>query len=106
MECRIGVEIGMTIEAGDALALVGALAIFSLVELLLGKGCEQNAQTFHLHWRDQADHLRIKILDREEFAPRDIAKFGMGGEKDRRRELGSEMTGEIKVYIEAAKVAF
>ena len=44
VEGGIGVEIGVAIEAGHAKALVGALAVLGLVELLLRKRREQKPQ--------------------------------------------------------------
>ena len=64
VECAVGVEVGMTIEAGHAHALIGDLAVFGLIEFFLRKRREQQTQALHLHRRDDAVHQLIEILDR------------------------------------------
>ena len=63
----------MAIEAGHAQALVGALAILGLIELLLRERRQQHPQAFDLHRRQDADHLVVVVFDRQQLAARDVA---------------------------------
>src|SRR3954447_2093337 len=76
---RIGVEIGMAVEAGHAKALVCALAVLGLIELLLRKGREQKAKALDLDRSENADHQLVIVLDRQQLPSRHIAQFWMGG---------------------------
>jgi hypothetical protein len=57
----------------DAEARGGDLAILRLVEFLLREGRQQQAQTFHLHRRDDAVHDFVEVADREQLPPRNIS---------------------------------
>ena len=58
MEGGVGVDVGVAVQARDAEALLGDLAVFGLVELLLRKRRQQQPHAFHLHRRHVADHSR------------------------------------------------
>src|SRR3954447_6453054 len=105
VEGSIGVEIGMAIEAGHAQALVCALAVLGLVELLLREGREQKAKPLHLDRGENANHQLVVVLDRQQLPARHIAQFRMGGEEQGRRKFGSEAVREIQINIEAPQVA-
>src|SRR3954452_9074054 len=105
VEGSIGVEIGMAIEAGHAQALVSALAVPGLVELLLRKGREQKAKPLDLDRGENANHQLVIVLDRQQLASGHIAQFRMGGEEQGRREFGGEAIREVKIDIEAPQVA-
>src|SRR3954471_1919253 len=79
VEGSIGVEIGMAVEAGHAKALICALAVLGLIELLLRKGREQKPKPLDLDRGENADHQLVIVLDRQQLPSRHIAQFRMGG---------------------------
>src|SRR3954470_12166933 len=105
MKSRVAVEVRVAIEAGHAKALVGALAVLSLVELLLRERRQQHPQAFDLHRRQNTDHLVVIVFDGQQLATRDVAQLGVCGEEDRWRELGRQMVGKVEIDIEAPQVA-
>jgi len=56
MKRRIGVKIGMAVEARHAEALVCRLAVLGLIEFLLRERHQQQAQALKLYRREDADH--------------------------------------------------
>ncbi len=101
----IGMEVGVAVQTGDSEALVGALAILGLIEFLLGKGGQQQTQSFQLDGSDEPDHERVIVLDGEQLSVGHIAELGMGRQKYGRRKFRREPVGKIEIDIEAAQVA-
>src|SRR4051794_38991022 len=105
VEGSIGVEIGVAVEASHAEALVSALAVLGLIELLLRERREQKPEPLDLDRSENADHQLVIVLDRQQLPSRHIAQFRMGGEKQGRREFRGEAIREIQIDIEAPQVA-
>src|SRR5216684_1687096 len=105
MKRRIGMKIGVAVEARHAKALVRRLAVLGLIEFLLGERRQQQAHAFELHRREDTHHQCIVILDREQASLGYVAQFGMRGEINGRRKLRREMVGQIEVDIEAPQTS-
>src|SRR3954468_4414233 len=75
----IGVEIGVAVEAGHAKALICALAVLGLIELLLRERREQKPKALDLDRSENADHQLVIVLDRQQLPTGHIAQFRMGG---------------------------
>jgi hypothetical protein len=67
----------VAVEAGDAQARLGDLAVLRLIELLLRERGEQQPQAFHLNRRDDAGHGLIEIPDGEQLSAGDVAELGV-----------------------------
>ncbi len=101
VEGRVGMEVRVAVEAGDAEAGLGDLAVLGLVELLLGEGGEQQAQAFHLHGGEDALEDLVVVLDAEHLALGDVAEVGARREEDGRRKLGGEAGGQVELDVKA-----
>jgi hypothetical protein len=93
VECGVGVKVLMAIETSDSIALLGDLPILGLIELFLRKRREQQAQSFDLHGRENADGLRVVVADRQQLTAADVAEIRPILQKDRRRKLRRQMAG-------------
>jgi hypothetical protein len=78
-------------------------SILGLVELLLGKGGEEQPQTFHLNGRQDSMHDIVVILNGEKFALGYISQIGSRCKKDGRRKFGDEMVRDVEVHVKALK---
>ena len=63
----VGMANDVTIEAGHAAAGLDQLAVASLIELLLGKGCDEQPKSFNLSTRIPLEEFEV-IIDRDQFA--------------------------------------
>ena len=63
VESRVGVKVGVTIQASHAAARLSAFAILGLIEFLLRERGEQKPQPFDLHGGKQTDHEIIIVFD-------------------------------------------
>ena len=101
VEGRVGVAVGVAIQAGDAQALGVDLAVVGLVELLLGEGRQQQPQALHLDGRQDPIHDGKEVLDRQQLPLRDIAQLRPGGQEEGGRKLRQQMVRQIKVGVKA-----
>lgn len=83
MKGRVGVEVGMAIEAGYAQALRRHLAVLGLIEFLLWERRQEKPQPLHLNRRDDAVHDFAVVADRQQLAAGHVAQFRMGGQEYR-----------------------
>src|SRR3954447_23673327 len=79
---RIGVTILVAIEAGHAAARLLRAAILRLVELLLRKRCQEEAQPLKLLGIEDAVEKFVIIVDRHQLALGDVPEIGPRGEED------------------------
>ena len=101
----VGVAVGVAIEAGDAAARMLAAAILRLVELLLRKRRQQQAEAFDLLRVEQAVKELIVVVDRDQLPLRDVTQIGTRGQEHGRWKFGQEMVWNIAVQVEACKIA-
>src|SRR6202035_5656489 len=95
----------MAIKAGGTLAGKLCAAILGRVELLLWKGCQQQAQPLQLPGRKNAIEELIVIGQRDQLALRDIAQIGTLCQIDGRRKLGQKMIRQIEINVEPLEVS-
>lgn len=69
------------------------------------KRCQQQAQALHLHRRDDPVHNLVEVPDGQQLAAGHITELRMSCEEDRRRELGSQVVGQVELHVEAAQIA-
>src|SRR4051812_20119595 len=75
MKSAVGVEVGMTIETGHAVALLRDLAVLGLIKFFLRQRGEKKTQAFHLNWRDDTVHDFIEIANGEQLPARHVSQF-------------------------------
>jgi hypothetical protein len=68
MRCGVRVPVGVAIEAGDASAGKLRAAVLGLVELLLGKRCDEQAEPFQLLRIEDAVEELVVVHDRDELS--------------------------------------
>ncbi len=95
----------MAIETADTARRQLGAAVLGLIELLLGKWGEEQAQSFELLGVEDAIEQLVIIHDRHQLSLRDVAQVGAGGEEDRRRKLGKELIRDVEVKVEAGQIA-
>ncbi len=102
VERAIGVAVDVAVEAGDALHAIWSIrfSISRRVELLLRKLGDEQTQSVELLWIENAIEQIVEVVDGDELSLGNIAEIGARGQKDRRRKLGQEVIGDIKVHIE------
>jgi len=86
MDSAVGVKIGVAIETGHTKALVFALAVLGLIELLLRKWRQQKLHSFELNRRHKSDHQLVVIF--EQLAMRHVTELRM-----RRQKMGGGNSG-------------
>ena len=79
---RVGVAVGVAVEAGDALGRLHAPAILGEVELLLRKRRDQQPQAFELLGIEDVLEQPLEVVERHQLALRDVAEVGPGHEED------------------------
>jgi len=97
--------VGMAVEAGDAAARLLRAAILGLVELLLRKRRQQQAQTLDLLGIEDAVEQLVVIVDGDQLALRDVTQVGPRGQEHRWGEFGQEMVGNVELEVEAGEIA-
>ena len=80
-------------------------AILRLVELLLRKRRQQQAEAFDLLRVEQAVKELIVVVDGDQLALGDVAQIGTRGQEDGRWKFGQEVVRNIEVEVEACKIA-
>src|SRR3954447_24972579 len=75
VECSIGVEIGVAVEAGHAKTLIGTLTVLGLIELLLREGREQEAKPLNLDRSEDPHRQLVIVLDCQQLPAGNIAQF-------------------------------
>ena len=94
------VAVDMAVQAGDAEAGLGALAVVGGVEFFLRERRQQQAQAVELHGREEVFEEAMEIVDRNDFAARDVAQLRTVLQKDGRREFREEGVGQVEVHVE------
>ena len=79
-------------------------SVSGLIELLLGKGRDQQPQTFQLFGIENAVEELVVVGNGHELTLRNIPEVRAGGEVNRRWELGEKMLGKIVIEIESGQV--
>ena len=93
---RIGVAVGVAVEARDALVRGERAAIVRGVELRLRERRQEQPQSFELLGiQDLAEQL-VEVRERDELALRHVAEIGPRGQEDRRGKLGQQVIGRSK----------
>src|SRR6185369_1375360 len=101
----VRVAVGVAIEAGYPAADMLAPAILRLVELLLRKRREQQAESFDLLGVEQTVKELIEVFDGDQLPLGDVTQVGTRGQKNGRWEFGKEVVRNVEVKIEACKVS-
>ena len=99
---RRRVAVDVAVEACDALhaGRVLRLAVGRGVELLLRELRDQQAQALQVLGVEDSREELLEVVDRDDFALRDVAQVGPRGQVDGRRELGQEVLGQVKIDVE------
>src|SRR4029078_9499383 len=71
------------------------------IEFFLWKLSHEHAESVQLGRRDQSPEQPVEVLGVEHLTLRDIAKFGMRREENRRGKLRQQTFRQIKVHIES-----
>jgi len=101
MDGAVGVKIGVAIETGHTKALVFALAVLGLIELLLRKWRQQKLHSFELNRRHKSDHQLVVIF--EQLAMRHVTELRMRRQEDGRRKFRSERIRKIEMMSERSR---
>lgn len=101
----IGMSVRMTLKAHDATARSLRTPVAGLIELLLRKRRDQQPQAFELFRIQNAVEEFVEVLDRDEFALRDISKVRPCRQEDRCGKLRQEMIRQVEIQIEARQIA-
>src|SRR5687767_13178697 len=101
---RVRMAVRVTVETHDAAAGPLRTAILRLIELLLRKWRDEQAQSLELLRIQQAIEELIEIVDRDQLPLRYVAKIGSRREKNRRRKLRQQVIRQIEVEIESREV--
>src|ERR1017187_7741359 len=106
---QVGGPIGMTVrvavEAGHSAARALRAPVFRGVELLLRERGHQQAQSLQLLGIQKAVEYLVVVVQRDQFALRNVTQIHARSEIDRRRKLRDQMVRKVEVQIEASQVA-
>src|SRR5688572_22138116 len=105
MECGIAMEVLVAVETSHAVALLRYFSILGLVELLLRKGREQQAQPFDLHGRENSHDLCVVVSDRQQLSAADVAEISPVDEENGRRKLRRQVVWQVEVDVEPLQIA-
>ncbi len=103
VKCGRGVTVDMAVKTSHALHSGGLLrlAVGSRIELLLRKLRHQQSHALQILGIEDAAQDLLEVVHGNELALRDVAQVGSSRQKHRRRELGQEVLGQIKIDVEA-----
>ena len=101
----IRVAVGMTIETGDSRMRLQAAAVLGGIELLLGKGGDQQSQSIELLGIQDVLVERAVVVEGHQSTPRDVSQVGTRGQVDRGGEFREEVIGQVEIEVEARQVS-
>jgi hypothetical protein len=81
MRRGVRVTIGVAIQAGHTSAGSLGASVLGLVELLLGEGGDQQAESFQLLGVQEPVEQLVVIVNGHQIAPGHVAEIGAGGQK-------------------------
>ena len=90
---RVGVAVGMAVEARHALGRLHAPPILGQVELLLRKRREEQPQAFELFRVEDVLEEPLEVVERDQLALRHVAEVGPRHQEDARRREFRESGG-------------
>src|SRR6476661_5636333 len=95
----VRMAVHVAIETGDAPMRLPAAAVLGGVELLLRERGNEQPQTLDLLRVQKAVEQFVEVIDRNQLALGNIAQIRAGCQKNRGRELGQDVIGQIEVEI-------
>src|SRR4051794_37709538 len=89
VELRGSVAVDVAVQASDAEAGLARLAVVRRIELLLWERGQQHSQPIELDGGQDVLEQPVEVVDRHDFATRNVAQLGTVAQEDRGRELGN-----------------
>src|SRR6187401_3542721 len=102
---RIRMPVDVAVEARNPQAWAIGAAIVDVIELLLRKGRQEQAQAIELLRIQEALEEVVVVVGGDELPLGHVALVRLRGQEDRRWKLGQEVLGQIEVEIEARQIA-
>src|SRR5882757_914292 len=105
VESAIRASIRVTVETRDSAAGLVGTAIGGLIELLLRKRSEQQAEPFDLLRVENAIEQVVEVCDGDELSFGDVTEVRARRQINGGRKFGKKVVRDVEVEIEAGQVA-